>query len=60
MTLGFWTREGVVLGGVGETGGVSGAGVSGVLSYGHRSSTVRYCATDRSQNLSGKEMVAGV
>lgn len=60
MTLGFGTGEKVVLGGVGETGRVTGAGISGVLLYGHCRSRVLYCAMDKSQNLRGKEMVVGV
>ena len=60
MTLSFGTRDWVVLAWVGEIGGLTGAGVSGVLSYGHSRSRVLYSATERSQNLRGKEIVVGV
>lgn len=64
-TLGFGMTGGltlplVVLGGVGDTVGVTGAGGSGVDWCGHCKSKVLYSAMERSQNLRGKEMVVGV
>ncbi len=50
----------VVLGGVGDTDGLTGAGVSWVVWYGHCRSRVLNCAMERSKNLRGKEMVVGV
>lgn len=42
------------------TAGWSGAGLFDSPPYEHWGSTILYCAVDRSQNLSVKEMVVGV
>lgn len=64
-TLGVERTDGTIgplmtLGGLGETDWEGGVGITGMPSYVHRGSTVLYCATERSQNLRGKEMVVGV
>lgn len=64
-TSGFGTTEElilpcVVLGGVVDADGITGAGVLGIVEYGHCRSRVLYCAIERSQNLRDREMVVGV